>query len=315
MRGRTANPVAVSAACAAVRLVARVVGGTWRALGGVWKCRQPCPDPLEWTFKLRDFLGVVVLAAVTLIWRMKDFDLSVEFNAAVTGRFTSVLVLVVVVPGTALTFALIARRGLRLRAFSLSAIPIVAVMTTVAVVAGPSLLGQSEAWHAFSAWLSNGLQHMMTKAGPASFLIGLALVLLALLGGIVHVTAIVAAVVMSFTSSFRAGDAHPLMASVVGIALALYAVSTGVWQRASGADAAVPLWIAWTITLGGPLVVIALSIWQIARLRASGLRFRVPHWQVHSDPIASATHRILLAPKALITRVRRRRPSRSPTPS
>lgn len=310
MSGRATSSLAMRAVLAAMGFLARVVSTTWRTLGCIWKCRRPCPDPLEWTFRLRDFLGVAVLVAVTLIWRTKDFDPSAEFNAAVTGRFTAVLVLIAVVPGTALAFALIARRGLRLRAWSLSAIPIVAVVTTVAVVAGPGLLFQSRPWYAFTAWISNWLQHVMENGGLVSPLIVLALGLLTMLASLVQVTATLAAVIMSFSSSFRAGDAHPMMASVVGIALALYTASAGVWQRVSGADASLPLWVAWTITLGGPAAVIALSGWQIVRLRAIGLRFRVPPWPVDSDPIARATHRMLLAPSAFTASLHRSRPSR-----
>ncbi len=252
---------------------------------------------------LRDVIGVVVIVVVTRVWRMKHFDATVELGSAVTNRFTAALVLVVVVPGAALVFALIARRGLRLRAWSLSAIPVFAVLSTVAVAVGPSLFARTAAGQTVAYWISMGVNALMTRSGPFALVIALVLGALTAFVGLVMVTGLVAGVVMSVGSSFRAGDAHPLMASVVAIGLAICTVSLGVWQRLSGADPTLPLWVAWTLTIGGPIVVVALSVWQIVRLRALGLRFREPHWRVAGDPISRGVHRALCGAAALTNRM------------
>lgn len=169
-------------------IVARLVRATWRVLGRAWKCRHPSPDPLQWTFVLRDVIGVVVIVVVTRVWRMKHFDATVELGSAVTNRFTAALVLVVVVPGAALVFALIARRGLRLRAWSLSAIPVFAVLSTVAVAVGPSLFARTAAGQTVAYWISMGVNALMTRSGPFALVIALVLGALTAFVGLVMVT-------------------------------------------------------------------------------------------------------------------------------
>ncbi|MFV0372775.1 hypothetical protein [Microbacterium sp.] len=266
----------------AAQQLASAAAAGWRLGELLWRQRTAATDPLQWLFRLRNVLGLVVLATAYLVWRPDAIDGWQAINHGINDRFAAALPLVAAVFLAAAVLVSCARRGRRRHMFTSAMIPVATVVITALgiTVATLAMWGLSTATTslATSPPADDGYRIlifliMFVVALAMPFLTTAALTLIA--GFAYHAVG----------SAFRAHDAHPLMPALVSIAVAAWTIWVNVAQFAAGATGVFPLPVQLALTLGGPIIVIGLSVWQLLRL-GKVHSLRDPWWRTDDSRLS-----------------------------
>ena len=274
-----------------LRGVASLVVLGWRLSRFLWAQRTIASDQHQWLFTARNILGIVVLSAAYVIWRPDEIDGWRALNQGLGDRFSSAVPLVVVVVGVAVLLIAAARRGEHRRMVASMMIPIGTVIVTVFGTIALLLV---------MSWATSGLQHLMrtpapdAAAGFALIMLNLALtlslgaalfILLGTVGGFA---------VHGVGAMFRAHDGHPLMPAFVTSALAVWTVVVSAQRLASDAEWLFPPVVQLSLGFAGPVIVLALSVWQFVRV-ARTFPLREAAWAPGVSRISDRVDRTLCA--------------------
>lgn len=264
----------------------RGVRSTWRFGNWLWNARQPDEDRmLRWLFRTRDVLGIAAVVVAEWVWRRNEFDGWLLLNAGLADRSSSVLIVVGAVVVSAMALVAVARPGVRLHMISTVAIPIVSVCATAVVLL--TIVGAS--WGADTLMQgASTLTDGPTRALAMIAMIIVGLTLLWLAGGPLPVF-MLGLLTTGVSSLFRSRDGHPLLEPMTAIVLSCWV--GGVAFARSPRDG-FPIWAEWMLGLGGPLIIIVLSLWQIHRIRTrTAVRFRLPARAIGESSISYAVAR------------------------
>lgn len=269
----------------------------WGVLGRGWNVRQPELDPLvARLFRIRDIAGLLVVAAAYLNWQWGAIDAGGVIDGRVDGQAETFGLLLIGVFLVLTGFVVVTRRGMRGEALALCAIPVF-VMATVALLLAlifwvmggeePMLLAGLEAFSSMTDEIGSGAWWTVVLVAVlrialigASFCI--VIVLLATFGAMLW---------MVPGGMFRANDVHPMLGPILMIGLSGWTLVGGLTRLIAGAEPLFPVWVTWALSVGGPLTVIALTLWQIIRLVRAGYGIRTVVHRAADDPVSSAVHR------------------------
>lgn len=278
------------------RLFVSAAGAGWRLAGLLWRQRTAATDRLQWLFRLRNVLGLAVLATAYLVWRPEAIDGWQAINRGITDRFAAAVPLVAAVALAATALVACARPGRRRHMLAAAMIPVATVVITAlgAAIAILAMWGLSTVTTLLVTSPSDeagpGILVFLTMSALALVMPFLATAVLAIVAGFAY---------HAVGSAFRAHDAHPLMPALVSIAVAGWSIWVNVAQFAAGATRIFPFPVHLALTFGGPVLVIGLSVWQLIRLsRIHSLRD--PWW--HPDD--SRLSRVVLRATNLGPRMR-----------
>ncbi|SBS74623.1 hypothetical protein [uncultured Microbacterium sp.] len=280
-----------------VGAVLLIAGAIWGALARVWDSRREDPDPaLARIFRVRDIVGLLLVVVAHLNWQWGRIDANEAVGQSLSGRLETLILLFFAVLLTLVVFVALARRGTRGEALALTTIPLSVLVSVLALfVALGWAFGGAEpplptaldaAWAGLQAWSAS------SGWGTAALVL---VTVLSVVAGVVLVIALftlLAALLWMVTGSmFRINDVHPMLGPILVLALSVWTLASGLARLLSGASSAFPLWVSWSLSVGGPAVVVALTAVQIVRLTRSGRGLRTLVHRAADDRLASAVHR------------------------
>ncbi|MEC4015464.1 hypothetical protein [Streptomyces sp. H27-D2] len=235
--------------------------------------RTRLEDPLiSWVQRVRTALGLVAMA-----WLLLAYPVRKEREDFVFGKLEELLIgcgIIMVAGIIGVSFFIFAARPPLGRMYAgrltgplcaLAAVPLGAGLAWLAVAGlkGDIISPSNPGSHDFLFGLFGDSMGKLIS--------GLAVILLLIVGALACVVILVVAVcftlaaaIAGMNSCFRAGDVHELLPALLSPLL--------VWslfglQLFDGADVAAPPAVIYAFSLGGPLSVSALSVWEVRRLR------------------------------------------------
>lgn len=234
--------------------------------------RHMTPDPLvERLAVARSVVGLILLVVVDAVWRDARFDaLSNIADHQLAAVYQNATWLVALFVAVSLLLVGLARRGHRKPLLVSLGAPAGAVGLVVGtftvLVGGQPLLVLGASWGS-AGEPSGGLILAMVVAHLAVAAVAIPWFMITMFYTLPLMVA----------HYCRAIDGHPTMRALLALGLAsvLVAMATLRWVDAS-ADHEVPLLMRLCLSFGGPLLVAALAVWELRRLRSRGVTLRWP---------------------------------------
>lgn len=280
-----------------VGAVLLVAGTIWNTLARVWDTHRADPDPrLARLFRVRDIVGLLIVGAAYLNWQWGRIDANAAVSESLSGRLETLILLFFAVLLVLVAFVALARRGSRGEALALTTIPLSVLASVFALFAAlawafggaepPLPAALDTAWTGLRTWSAS------SGWGTAALVVVTALSVLATIVLVIALFTVLAALLWMVTGSmFRINDVHPMLGPILVLALSAWTLGGGLARLLDGSASAFPLWVAWTLSVGGPVVIIALTVVQIVRLTRSGRGLRTLVHRAADDRIAAAVHR------------------------
>lgn len=280
-----------------VGAVLLVAGAIWGALARIWDSRREDPDPkLARVIRIRDIVGLLLVVAAHLNWQWGRIDANEAVSENLSGRLETLILLIFAVVLVLVVFVALARRGSRGEALALTTIPLSVVASVVALFAvlawafggtePPLPAALDAAWAGLQSWSAS------SSWGTAALVLVTVLSVVVTVGLIIALFTLLAALLWMVTGSmFRINDVHPMLGPILMLALTAWTLVSGLARFVDGSASAFPLWVAWALSVGGPAVIIALTVLQIVRLARSGRGLRTLVHRAADDRLTSAVHR------------------------
>ncbi|KRE21908.1 hypothetical protein ASG80_12605 [Agromyces sp. Soil535] len=242
-----------------VRLIAAAWWAVARVVIGFLSSRRPLLDPhVETLTRWRSAIGLLLVIVANLLWNPDPERLMFAWSESVNRALLVPIQVAVAVLVAAAVLVVLARNGQRRRMVRAAVIPV--------RVVGVSVLALAAWFGCIAAW--NWLMPLVYGLGDWRWIAIFAMLTLNLCLSFAGLVGIVHGGRAIVRDRFRARDAHPAMGAIVIAVLSLWTLGLGLAKASGhGVDPVFPVWASVCLLVVGPLVNIALSAYELIRLR------------------------------------------------